>query len=399
MGIGIEQWRIRIGTFCPSVKKRWNFNGICLNRGTLSLLTRLMFCWSILLVIGGVEQNPGPARGALTRGGFGQSMPNTRARASSQSMLGPNEAGDLGISRRQSFADEGSSTTHLLTAIRADINKNMTDIYSKLTTLTNQCEDISKTCKDLQRENSVLSAQNAELQNKVGALEAKIDAMEGHSRRNNLVFHGIEGRKNEKWDETERKIRGFLCDELEYEYSDTVPIERAHRLKTRRNTDRPPAIVKFASFKDKTTILQLARSKLRGREPEPGAEASEAPNFRISEDYTARVRSIRKSLGAYVVKARNSNKNAALSFDKLIIEDKVYKWDEHTQKPKFVSKNLSFKFNERTRARYQQQHDPVDHVVDDIIGETAGDWEQDLQPGDDDTHSEAGGGDFVDASQ
>ena len=144
MGIGIEQWRIRIGTFCPSVKKRWNFNGICLNRGTLSLLTRLMFCWSILLVIGGVEQNPGPARGALTRGGFGQSMPNTRARASSQSMLGPNEAGDLGISRRQSFADEGSSTTHLLTAIRADINKNMTDIYSKLTTLTNQCEDISK---------------------------------------------------------------------------------------------------------------------------------------------------------------------------------------------------------------------------------------------------------------
>ena len=68
-------------------------------------------------------------------------------------MLGDNEAGDLGISRRQSFTDEGASMTHLLTAIRADMNKNMTDIYSKLTTLTTQCNDISKTCRDLQREN------------------------------------------------------------------------------------------------------------------------------------------------------------------------------------------------------------------------------------------------------
>ena len=66
-----------------------------------------------------MEQNPGPASGALTRGVFGQNLPNTRARASSQSVLGHNVAADLEISRRQSFADEGSNTTHLLTAIRA----------------------------------------------------------------------------------------------------------------------------------------------------------------------------------------------------------------------------------------------------------------------------------------
>ena len=101
-------------------------------------------------------------------------------------------------------------------------------------------------------------------------------------------------------------------------------------------------IVKFSNFKDKSNILQLARAKLRDqRDQDPEYEAS----FQVSKDYTARVRSIRKSLCAYVVKARNSNKNVALSFEKLIIEDKIYKWDETTQKPKFVSKNYNFKFN------------------------------------------------------
>ena len=367
MGISIELWRCRIGTFIPSVKKRWNFRGKCFSRGTFSLTARLLICLSILLIIGGVEQNPGPPpRGASSRGAFGPTLPNTRSRASSQSMLGANEAGDLGISRRQLFTDEGASMTHLLIAIRVDINKNMTDIYSKLTTLTTQCDDISKTCRDLQRENSLLSDQNAELQIKVGALEARIDTIEGQSKRNNLIFHGLDGNKFEKWDETEQKVRAFSCDELELPYANTVPIERAHRLKTWRNLSKPPVIVKFSNFKDKSNILQLARAKLRDqRDQDPEYEAS----FRVSEDYTARVRSIRKSLGAYVVKACNSNKNVALSFDKLIIEDKIYKWDETTQKPKFVSKNYNFKFNERPRVGahglHQQQYHMTENNDDD----------------------------------
>ena len=106
MGITIELWRCRIGTFIPSVKKRWNFHGICFSRGTFSLTARLLKCLNILLIIGGVEQNPGPPpRGASSRGAFGPTLPNTRSRVSSQSMLGANEAGDLGISRRQTFTD------------------------------------------------------------------------------------------------------------------------------------------------------------------------------------------------------------------------------------------------------------------------------------------------------
>ena len=65
MGINIELWRVRIGTFNPGIKKRLKFHGICLSRGTFSVAVRLC----ILLIIGGVEQNPGPPKGPPIRGG------------------------------------------------------------------------------------------------------------------------------------------------------------------------------------------------------------------------------------------------------------------------------------------------------------------------------------------
>ena len=79
-----------------------------------------------------VEQNPGPPKYPSAREGFMPNMSNTRDRASSQSTVGVNESGDLGIARRWSFTVEGTSVTQLLTAIRADMNKHMTDIQGVL---------------------------------------------------------------------------------------------------------------------------------------------------------------------------------------------------------------------------------------------------------------------------
>ena len=92
MGINIELWRVRIGTSNPGIKKRLKFHGICLSKGTFSVAVRLVLCLCILLIIGGVEQNPGPPKGPPIRGGFMPNIPNTRARASSQSTLGVSES-------------------------------------------------------------------------------------------------------------------------------------------------------------------------------------------------------------------------------------------------------------------------------------------------------------------
>ena len=95
---------------------------------------------------------------------------------------------------------------------------------------------------------------------------------------------------------------------------------------------KPPVIVKFSTFKDKSNILQLFRAKQRNRE-----ESESETSYRVSEEFTALVRSVRKTLDTYVAKARNSNRHAALSFDKLIVDDKIYKLDEATQKPEYVA--------------------------------------------------------------
>ena len=64
---------------------------------------------------------------------------------------------------------------------------------------------------------------------KVGALKNRMDSIKGHSLRNNSILHGIEGNVSENWDGTERKVRNFLCDSLEWIEADSVQIERAHR--------------------------------------------------------------------------------------------------------------------------------------------------------------------------
>ena len=218
MGIDIELWRIRIGTFIPGPKKCVSIHRISLSKGKLSFTMRLMTCLCILLVMGGVEQNPGPPKQQSGRA----------TRASSQSFLGATDSGNIGIACRLSKPEKLANMTQLLTAIRTDMNKNMADIHGKLSTLDNKCDNISQTCHDLQKENSRLSAQNKELQKKVGALENRIDSIEGYSRRNNLILHGIEGNVCENWDDTERKVRNFLCDSLEWTETDSVQIELAH---------------------------------------------------------------------------------------------------------------------------------------------------------------------------
>ena len=89
IGINIELWRIRIGTFIPGPKKCVSIRGICLSKGKFSSTMRLMTCLCILLVMDGVEQNPRPPKQKSGR----------TTRASSQSFLGATDSGNIGIAR------------------------------------------------------------------------------------------------------------------------------------------------------------------------------------------------------------------------------------------------------------------------------------------------------------
>lgn len=124
-----------------------------------------------------------------------------------------------------------------------------------------------KTYKDLKKDNKHLKQQNESLSKQVTELttsvihletrtketEMKNEQIEVQSRRENLKFYGIEDDRNETWEESERKVRQYLSDELQIDETN-IQIERAHRIASKST---PRAIItKFSYFKDKDQILK-----------------------------------------------------------------------------------------------------------------------------------------------
>ena len=87
--------------------------------------------------------------------------------------------------------------------------------------------------------------------------------------------------------------------------------QRAHRTGGALNADRPrTVIVKFAAFKVRDAVLQATRSaKPRG--------------IYINEDFSTRVISRRRDLIPEMKEARERGKIAYLSYDKLVVKDRL----------------------------------------------------------------------------
>ena len=88
-------------------------------------------------------------------------------------------------------------------------------------------------------------------------LTDKTDYLENQSRRNNILFDGIEESPDETWSDTESKVQNLLKSKFGFK---TKPlIERAHRV-GRPSQARPrPIVVKFNTFKDREAVLTNRR--------------------------------------------------------------------------------------------------------------------------------------------
>lgn len=82
-----------------------------------------------------------------------------------------------------------------------------------------------------------------------------------NQRRNNLRFERVSEDPNEKWDDTEEKIKNVLVEKLDL---DSAPeIDRAHRTGRPEREDgtskQRTVVCKFTSYKVKESILRKAR--------------------------------------------------------------------------------------------------------------------------------------------
>ena len=144
------------------------------------------------------------------------------------------------------------------------------------------------------------------------------DYLENQSRRNNLRIDGVKERGGETWEMTEEALRRTFEHGLKMptEQVRSLAIERAHRTGGKTDRDRT-IVVKFASFKARDAILQAAR-------------AAKPRGVYVNEDFSMRVVNRRKELIPEMRAARDIGKIAYLSFDKLVVKDRLERCWKHS---------------------------------------------------------------------
>ena len=194
----------------------------------------------------------------------------------------------------------------------------MDSTNSRLDAITKDLQDIKTSLQFTQKDVDDIKTDNAKQIERCNAMQSdifkvcdsllavtdKMEYLEGQSRRNNLVFEGIQEAPGETWAETEEKVKKVLAEKLQLQRE--IEVERAHRTGKPGGDRTRPIVVKFLRHKDRSAILQ--RTKLL-----------KGSKIFINEDFTDTVRRTRKELMPELRAARERGDIAYLRQEKLII--------------------------------------------------------------------------------
>lgn len=128
-------------------------------------------------------------------------------------------------------------------------------------------------------------------------------------------------------------------------------IERCHRLGTRKSEKPRPAIIKLLDFRTKVHILSNA-SKLKGTD------------IFINEDFSVRVRQIRKELWQHSADLRKEAEKVRLQYDQLVIDSVRYVWDDSTKSIVESSSTKSIVNTSSTKSIVETSSAPVSRSND-----------------------------------
>ncbi|XP_077862068.1 uncharacterized protein LOC144343246 [Saccoglossus kowalevskii] len=198
--------------------------------------------------------------------------------------------------------------------LRHEITNSITKMNDGMKILSNEVRDVSSKVNDNSEQVSYLQGENERLSDRSSWLESELDNMKAQMKRNNLIFYGIEQSSKETWDDTEKNVKNFLQEKLGIADNE-IEFQRVHRL-TYSRTQPKPIIANLLRYKQRMMVIRAA-SKLKGT------------SFRIGEDYTLKVREIRRKLGKHADKARDSGKAVKCLYDKIKIDDEIFIYDEN----------------------------------------------------------------------
>ena len=327
MGISVEAYRAKIGCFVqPQCSRSTSLSntGVADCNGNGIFAFRLLVL-SLLLYAGDVESNPVPPKGKTKSVKQSKLTDEFIPRMSTRKERPPpvNTSSSTEELTDDDDSDEGNKITmndlmrelkKTKTGLSKQIDKLSVDLNEKVTNLT---DDVSQLRRELQTANETIAAMSEEnkvLTGKISDMEKIVDKQEGQMKRDNLIFRGIEEADIESWDDTEVKLKEFITTNLEID-GEQIEFERAHRLVNSKLRPRP-IIAKFSKYKQRDQVLGSGY-KLKDTD------------FKITEDFSTKVREKRWKLGKFLMKARSEGKIAHLKYDKLKIDGELYVYDDY----------------------------------------------------------------------
>lgn len=330
MPISALDHRIRSGCFTGTLisilcKKAMSFcrvhayRGMKVGRRTL-MASLATIALALLLLCGDVESNPGPGQGHDQKDPKGN--PNAAKGQVRQTRLSTS-ATNHPACPEPTLSDLMGKLTNMeyvvnekLDGVRADVNLKLDNIKEDINMIRHQVgglqrdmDSLNEHVGSLQKENESLKRSNEELLERLARVERKADDLEGRSRRNNLLFYGLDREENETDISCEERLRELLTDQLEL--AEDIEFDRVHRVGPKQNA---PIIARCTHYKHKVKILR-ARQKLKGT------------RIFINEDFSERVRGVRKALRKCMGDLNKSGKKVNLVYDHLFVDGRKYVLD------------------------------------------------------------------------
>lgn len=360
MGVSIEVWRARVGTFVQHSKPKAAAKTWRTKYPSMSLIIRTLLF--LLLVSQCVESNPGPGsqngRGRGENKGSGRSSSARRTRHTendfpddlSQPITNnlqcshnerPSQGGLsswLRSSQRHESADHtndrdfdisnNSGNTHI------DTTTILLEIRSDIKAMTKKFDSLEITVNEFKTENEKLKEQNDKLNSEVQELTTKVNEMDStmqdcnknqerlemHINRPNLKFYNVEDDPNESSDATEQKVSTFIADVLQIP-RDQFSFEKVVRL--RAKTEKRPILARFSTLNQRDTVLSAFRAKRK----------KQNLDIRIGEVLPQRIARARSLLYPFFQECINENKNAFFRHDVLVVDGIEYTYDTKSKRP------------------------------------------------------------------
>lgn len=188
------------------------------------------------------------------------------------------------------------------------MNRNVQEIKDSIYYTQREVDEIKAKVSKLSGDHNTLEKTMHTVCDGLVTLADKAEYLENQSRRNNLIFEGIEESVRESWADTEGKICTLISEKLKLD-AGAMPIERAHCSGMPENgaDKKRPIVVKFLNYKDRELILKR-RKELK----------KTAPGVYINEDFSEAVRQKRRDLLPKLREARDRGDIAYLRYDRLV---------------------------------------------------------------------------------